>query len=179
MWGNYRASLLNVFGSIQAPAHSWNNARRGTWGLPVSLVPMWLLLYRCNVKPNQWLKNTWPKNWFLDTSVGVCVIAIELGMHLYVNIPDINLIHVFRQSHTTRRYLQCTRSVYWLSCSPVYRRMQMLGRRIKIGWCCLTVVWRTKVEILVHGGPWYILARYPLPHEHFANNGCFHWKVSC
>jgi hypothetical protein len=34
MWGSYPASLRNVGGSTQVPVRAWNNARRGTWGLP-------------------------------------------------------------------------------------------------------------------------------------------------
>ena len=39
MWGNYPATLQNVGGSTQVLARAWNNARRGTWGLP----PRWKL----------------------------------------------------------------------------------------------------------------------------------------
>jgi hypothetical protein len=34
MWGSYPASLRNVGGSTQVPVRAWNNARKGTWGLP-------------------------------------------------------------------------------------------------------------------------------------------------
>jgi hypothetical protein len=34
MWGSYPASLRNVSGSTQVPIRAWNNARKGTWGLP-------------------------------------------------------------------------------------------------------------------------------------------------
>jgi hypothetical protein len=34
MWGSYPAYLRNVGGSTQVPVHAWNNARKGTWGLP-------------------------------------------------------------------------------------------------------------------------------------------------
>jgi hypothetical protein len=34
MWGSYSASLRNVDGSTQVPTRAWNNARKGTWGLP-------------------------------------------------------------------------------------------------------------------------------------------------
>jgi hypothetical protein len=34
MWGSYPASLRNVNGSTQVPVRAWNNARKGTWGLP-------------------------------------------------------------------------------------------------------------------------------------------------
>jgi hypothetical protein len=34
MWGSYPASLRNVGGSTQVPVREWNNARKGTWGLP-------------------------------------------------------------------------------------------------------------------------------------------------
>jgi hypothetical protein len=30
----YPASLRNVGGYIQVPVRAWNNARKGTWGLP-------------------------------------------------------------------------------------------------------------------------------------------------
>jgi hypothetical protein len=30
----YPASLRNVGGSTQVPVRAWNNARKGTWGLP-------------------------------------------------------------------------------------------------------------------------------------------------
>jgi hypothetical protein len=31
---SYPASLQNVGGSTQVPVRTWNNARKGTWGLP-------------------------------------------------------------------------------------------------------------------------------------------------
>jgi hypothetical protein len=34
MWGLYPASLRNVGGSTQVAVRAWNNARKGTWGLP-------------------------------------------------------------------------------------------------------------------------------------------------
>jgi hypothetical protein len=34
MWGSFPASLRNVGGSTQVPVRAWNNARKGTWGLP-------------------------------------------------------------------------------------------------------------------------------------------------
>jgi hypothetical protein len=34
MWGSYPASLRNVGVSTQVPVRAWNNARKGTWGLP-------------------------------------------------------------------------------------------------------------------------------------------------
>jgi hypothetical protein len=34
MSGSYPASLRNVGGSTQVPVRAWNNARKGTWGLP-------------------------------------------------------------------------------------------------------------------------------------------------
>jgi hypothetical protein len=34
MWGSYPTNLRNVGGSTQVPVHAWNNARKGTWGLP-------------------------------------------------------------------------------------------------------------------------------------------------
>jgi hypothetical protein len=34
MGGSYPASLRNVGGSTQVPVRAWNNARKGTWGLP-------------------------------------------------------------------------------------------------------------------------------------------------
>ena len=34
MWGSHPASLRNVGGSTQVPTCAWNNAQRGTWGLP-------------------------------------------------------------------------------------------------------------------------------------------------
>jgi hypothetical protein len=34
MWGSYPASLRNVGGSTQVPVRAWNNAWKGTWGLP-------------------------------------------------------------------------------------------------------------------------------------------------
>jgi hypothetical protein len=42
LWGSYPASLRIVGGSIQVPVRAWNNARKGTWGLPppVKLEPM-------------------------------------------------------------------------------------------------------------------------------------------
>jgi Flp pilus assembly protein TadB len=35
MWGSYPASLRNVAGSTRVPVGAWNNAQRGTWGLPL------------------------------------------------------------------------------------------------------------------------------------------------
>jgi hypothetical protein len=34
MWGCYQASLRNICGSTQVSVRAWNNARKGTWGLP-------------------------------------------------------------------------------------------------------------------------------------------------
>jgi hypothetical protein len=34
MLGSYTASSRNVGGSTQVPVHAWNNAGKGTWGLP-------------------------------------------------------------------------------------------------------------------------------------------------
>jgi hypothetical protein len=34
MWWGYLASLRDVGVSTQVPVHAWNNARKGTWGLP-------------------------------------------------------------------------------------------------------------------------------------------------
>ena len=34
MWASYPASLRNIGGSTEAHARAWNNAQRGTWGLP-------------------------------------------------------------------------------------------------------------------------------------------------
>ena len=34
MWGIYPNSSRNVIGSTQVPVRPWNNARRGTWGIP-------------------------------------------------------------------------------------------------------------------------------------------------
>jgi hypothetical protein len=33
-FGSYPASLRNVGGSTLVPVRAWNNARKGTWGLP-------------------------------------------------------------------------------------------------------------------------------------------------
>jgi hypothetical protein len=32
--GSYLASLRNVGGSTRVPVRAWNNAQKGTWGLP-------------------------------------------------------------------------------------------------------------------------------------------------
>jgi predicted phosphoadenosine phosphosulfate sulfurtransferase len=34
MWVSYPASIRNVSSSTQVPVRAWNNARKGTWGLP-------------------------------------------------------------------------------------------------------------------------------------------------
>jgi hypothetical protein len=34
MWGSYSASLRNVGGSTQVPVRAWNNARKGSSGIP-------------------------------------------------------------------------------------------------------------------------------------------------
>jgi hypothetical protein len=34
MWGSYPSSLRNVGGSTQVLVRAWNNARKGTWGIP-------------------------------------------------------------------------------------------------------------------------------------------------
>jgi hypothetical protein len=37
MWGSYPASLRNVAGSTRVPVRVWYNARKGTWGLSLTV----------------------------------------------------------------------------------------------------------------------------------------------
>jgi hypothetical protein len=53
MWGSYPASVRNVVASTQVPVPAWNNARKGTWGLPPPVKLECRRMCRCDVKPKQ------------------------------------------------------------------------------------------------------------------------------
>jgi hypothetical protein len=58
VWGSYPASLRNVGGSTQAPVRAWNNARKGTWGLPQ---PVKLESRHMTYTVSMWRKTQWNK----------------------------------------------------------------------------------------------------------------------
>jgi hypothetical protein len=103
MWGSYPASLWNIGGSTPVPVNVWNNARRGTWGLPPPVswnIAKWPILCWCDVKSNQrkqtfviWLLTySWfpyiLKAWAKLMFEKIILIFHELIFHLQVRFTN-------------------------------------------------------------------------------------------